>query len=66
MLRSRPDRYGSGAVTIQWLTAILIVAALVPAFKRTKPRTPQSRWRSERPAASISRMRSFARTCDRR
>lgn len=33
MLKSRPDGYGSVAVTIHWLTAILIVAALGSGFQ---------------------------------
>ena len=33
MLKSRPDRYGGIPVTIHWLTAILIVMALVTGFR---------------------------------
>ncbi|MCO5089872.1 cytochrome b/b6 domain-containing protein [Bosea sp. (in: a-proteobacteria)] len=33
MLKSRPDRYGSVAVTSHWLTAILIVVALGSGFQ---------------------------------
>lgn len=33
MLKSRPDRYGPVAVTIHWLTAILILATLGSGFQ---------------------------------
>ncbi|MFC5386792.1 cytochrome b [Aquamicrobium segne] len=33
MLKNRPDRYGPVAVTIHWLTAILILAALGSGFQ---------------------------------
>ena len=33
MLRSRPDRYGTIAVSIHWLSAVLIVALLGSGFR---------------------------------
>lgn len=33
MLKSSPDRYGAMPVTIHWLTAILIVTALITGFR---------------------------------
>ncbi|WP_275531679.1 hypothetical protein [Ensifer aridi] len=33
MLKSRPDRYGAIAVSIRWLSAILIVGLLGSGFR---------------------------------